>query len=122
MPYETTKVFLSDGQMQKLRAAQNKQEECTLMIDTSKPANASLQLTKTQINQLKQGKRIKLSKTQLKQTGGFLPLAVLGPLIARGAVAGLASLAAQKVAKKITGSGKKKRGKGVYQPWQSATI
>jgi len=119
MSYKPTKVHLTDNQKNKLRIAQNKQEECTLQIDNSKPPNVTLKLTDTQIKQLKQGKRIKISKTQLKQNAGFIPLAMLAPLIAKGAVAGLASLAAQKVAKKITGSGKKKRGKGVYQPWQT---
>jgi hypothetical protein len=104
-----TKLYLSENQKDKIRLAQNKQQQCTLQIDKSKTPNSIINLTDTQLSQIKQGKRIKLSKTQLKVTGGFLPLAVLAPLIAKGAVTALAGIATKKVYDKVTGSGIKKK-------------
>ena len=99
------KVYLSQGQINKLKSAFKKDEEVTLQISKSKTPNFDIHLTKTQINQIDNGKRITISKSQLK--GGFLPfLAALlptlltaakfaAPAIATGALSGLASKAVQ---------------------------
>ena len=101
--YIETDVYLSDNQKDKLRRCYAKEEECVLNIKKEKKPNHKLKLTETQINRIKQGKQIKISKTQINQNGGFI--GALLPVIAKGALAGLASLAAQKVVKKVTGSG-----------------
>jgi hypothetical protein len=116
--YIPTSVYLTDGQLSKLKLAYKKQEECVLRISKDQKPNHTLKLTQTQVDKIAKGQQIKLSKTQLKQSGGFI--GALLPLIAKGALAGLASLGAQRVAKKVlTGNGtKKKKGKGVLQNWE----
>ena len=116
--YKETKVYLSDGQKAKVRSAYKNEQECTLRIKTDQKPNFSFKLTDTQIKRIAKGQEIKLSKTQLKQNGGFI--GALLPLLAKGALAGLASLGAQRVAKKVlTGKGKtKKKGRGVLQNWE----
>lgn len=110
--YKETQVYLSDGQKAKVRAACKNEQECTLRIKTNQKPNFSLKLTDSQIKKIAKGQDIKLSKTQLKQNGGFL--AALMPVLAKGALAGLASLGAQRVAKKVlTGKGKKGKKKVV---------
>lgn len=127
--YIKARVHLSDHQIAKLKSAYQKGEEVTLQIDRTKPANYDMHLTQTQLAQITKGKRITVSKSQLKKTGGFLPF--LAPLIpaliagakalALGAASGAAGYGAKKALEKIAGSGLKKRGKGVYQPWEYPT-
>jgi hypothetical protein len=104
--YIKTRVYLSEGQVNKIKAAFKKKEEVSLQIDRSKSPNHDLHLTKTQKEQILKGKRITLSKTQLEKTGGFLPfLAPLLGLLATGAATGAASWGTQKLLNKATGSG-----------------
>lgn len=115
--YVKTKVYLSDNQIGKIKSAFKNNQEVTLQINKSKPPNYDLHLTNTQLNQIEKGKRIKLSKTQLEKTGGFLPFLI--PLLTSlglGAVGSLGSFGTKKILEKISGSGlkKKPRGKGVY--------
>jgi len=115
---------LSEGQINKLKSALKKGEELTLQIDNSKSPNYEIYLTKTQINQINKGKRINISKTQLKKNGGFLPFLI--PILTSlglGAASGLGAWGSKKVLDKISGSGfkKKARGKGVYQNWEFPT-
>lgn len=130
--YIKTKVHLSDHQIAKLRSAYQKGEEVSLQIDKTKAPNYDIHLTPTQINQIGKGKRITISKTQLKKTGGFLPF--LAPFIpaliagakalALGAASGAAGWGAKKALDKMSGSGcvkKKALGKGVYQNWEYPT-
>ena len=130
--YVKTKIHLSDHQIAKLKSAYQKGEEVSLQIDKTKPSNYDIYLTQTQIAQIGKGKRITVSKTQLKKIGGFLPF--LAPFIpaliagakalALGAASGAAGWGAKKALDKISGSGcakKKPRGKGVYQNWEYPT-
>lgn len=123
--YVKTKVHLSDHQINKLKTAHKKKEEVTLQINTSKAPNHDLYLTQTQIEQLKKGKRIKISKTQLEKNGGFLPFLIpILTTLATGALSGAAGWGAKKIMDKVSGSGckgKKKKGKGVLQNWESRT-
>ncbi|GFV34667.1 uncharacterized protein TNCV_1449711 [Trichonephila clavipes] len=123
--YVKTKIHLSDHQIAKLKSAYRKGEEVSSQIDKTKTPNYDMHLTPTQIGK---GKRITLSKTQLKKTGDFLPfLAPFLPALiagakalALGAASGAASWGAKKALDKISGSGCKKNpfGKGVYQNWE----
>lgn len=128
--YIKTRVHLSDHQIAKLKSACRKGEEVSLQIDKTKASNYDIYLTPTQVTQIGKGKRITISKTQLKKTGGFLPF--LAPLIpaliagakalALGAASGAAGWGAKKALDKISGSGctkKNPHGKGVYQNWES---
>lgn len=125
MSYIKKKVYLSEGQIDKLNSALRKNEEITLQIDKSKSPNYDIYLTKTQINQINQGKRITISKTSLKKNGGFLPFII--PILTSlglGAVSGVGAYGAKKALDKITGSGckkKKKNGKGFYPAWEYPT-
>jgi len=123
--YVETKVYLSDHQVGKLKTAVKKNEEVSLQIDTTKRPNQSLYLTKTQIEQLKKGKRITLSKTQLKKNGGILPFLVpILTALATGTLSGAAGWGVKKALDKATGSGcnkKKTYGKGVLQNWEYRT-
>jgi hypothetical protein len=103
-----TSVYLSNSQKDKLREAFQKQKECTLRIKPDGRPNVKLKLTQTQVNKIKKGHQITLSKTQLKQNGGFI--GALLPIIAKGALAGLASLGAQKAAQKLVGRGGQLKG------------
>ena len=119
--YIKKKVHLSESQISKLKSAFKNGTEVTFQIDKSKCPNYDIYLTKTQINQINNGKRITFSKTQLKKNGGFLPfLAALipalttaaklaVPALATGALSGLASSAVQK----------KMKGNGIYQPFEN---
>ncbi|GBN77988.1 hypothetical protein AVEN_7240-1 [Araneus ventricosus] len=129
--YVKTKIHLSDHQIAKLKSAHKKGEEVSLQIDKTKAPNYDMYLTPTQLTQIGKGKRITISKTQLKKTGGFLPF--LAPFIpaliagakalALGAASGAAGWGAKKALDKISGSGceKKPLGKGVYQNWEYPT-
>ena len=108
-----TNVYLTEGQKNKLRKAVQKQEECVLRIKQNEKPNAKLKLTQTQVNKMNRGEQIKLSKAQMKQNGGFI--GALLPIIAKGALAGLASLGAQKAANKILG-------RGVLQNWEGGSL
>ena len=119
--YVKAKVYLSDSQKSKLKLALRNQDNLTLQIDKTKAPNHEMYLTKTQINQINNGKRITVSKTQLKKNGGFLPFLI--PILT-GLLSGTAGWGAKKLLDKVTGSGcpkKKKNGKGVLQNWESVT-
>ena len=125
--YVRTKVYLSDHQIAKLKSAYQKGEEVSLQIDRTKAPNYDIYLTPTQINQIGKGKRISISKTQLKKTGGFLPFLIPALIagakaLALGAASGAAGWGVKKALDKVSGSGKKKPfGKGVYQNWEFLT-
>ncbi|GFY45594.1 uncharacterized protein TNIN_106291 [Trichonephila inaurata madagascariensis] len=94
-----------------LKSACRKGEEVSLQIDKTKTTNHDMYLT-----QIGKGKRITISKTQLKKTAGFLPF--LAPLISAliagtkalvlGAASGAAGWGAKKALVTISGSGCKK--------------
>ncbi|GFU97772.1 uncharacterized protein TNCV_2532451 [Trichonephila clavipes] len=75
-----------------------------------------MHLTPTQINQIGKRKRINISQTQLKKTGGFLPflapflpaLIVGAKALALGAASGAVGWGGRKALDKISGSGCKK--------------
>ncbi|KAF8769811.1 hypothetical protein HNY73_017420 [Argiope bruennichi] len=123
-------VLLREGtmtkeQIAKLKSAFRKGEEVSLQIDKTKAPNYDMHLTPTQVAQIGKGKRITISKTQLKKTGGFLPF--LAPFIpaliagakalALGAASGAAGWGAKKALEKMSGSGCKKKphGKGGFR-------
>lgn len=124
--YIKTRVYLSESQKNKLKSALKNQEELSLQIDKTKQPNHDIYLTKTQIKHLQDGKRITISKTQLKKLGGFLPF--LLPILAAlgtGTLSGVAGWGAKKVLDKVAGSGclkkNSKTGKGVVQNWEFPT-
>ena len=57
--------IISNSQIHKLQSVFKNNEEVTLQIDKSKTPNYDIYLTKTQINQIGNDKRITISKTQL---------------------------------------------------------
>ena len=57
---------MNDGHVRKLKFTFKNNKEVTLQIDKSKTLNYVIYLTKIQINQIGNGKRIKISKTQRK--------------------------------------------------------
>lgn len=122
--YIKTRVYLSESQQGKLRSAVKNGDEISLQIDKTKQPNHDIYLTSTQIKHIREGKRIKISKTQLKKNAGFLPFLIpaLGAL-ATGALSGTAGYGVKKLLDKITGSGakKKRHGKGVFQNWERQT-
>lgn len=110
--YISTKIHLSEGQINKLKSAYKKGEEVTLQIDKNKSPNYDILLTKTQINQIKNGKRITISKSELKKFGGFLPfLLPLLTSLALGTASGAAGWGTKKILDKISGSGCEKKKK-----------
>ena len=125
--YVKAKVHLSDHQIAKLRSAYQKGEEVSLQIDKTKAPNHEIYLTPTQISHIGKGKRISISRTQLKKTGGFLPFLIPALIagakaLALGAASGAAGWGVKKALDKVSGSGKKKSsGKGVYQNWEYPT-
>ena len=127
--YIKTKIHLSDHQIAKLKSAYQKGVEVSLQIDKTKASNYDIYLTPTQINQIGKGKRITITKTQLKKTGGFLPFLIPALIagakaLALGAASGAAGYGAKKALEKISGSGcvkKRSNGKGVYQNWEYPT-
>ena len=74
--YVKQKIFLSDGQTCKLKSAFKNNEEITLQINKTKNSNYYIYLKKTQINQIGNGKRATIKKTELKKNGGFFPFLV----------------------------------------------
>src|SRR5215813_2462671 len=73
--YYPFKVYLSDPQKKKLERAYKNNESIGLRIDKTKTPNQDLKLTNTQINHINkaiQGCNITLSKSQMKQNGGFI--------------------------------------------------
>jgi hypothetical protein len=104
------KIFLSEGQVRKIKTAINKNESINLKIDGSKAPNTTLPF----IPKINPNGTITLNKTQLKQVGGFLPLlAAAVPAIAKAVGIGAASYFGSQVAKKITGNGLKLPNKDV---------
>jgi hypothetical protein len=96
MSYIRHDVYLTDGQMDKLRAAAKAGDSATVRIDPTVRPNRHLYLTATQIKKLKATqtpKDIKLSKTQLIKNGGFI-ISIPALLAGLGAAAGIASGAA----------------------------
>ncbi len=94
-------VYLTPNQRKKLKTCFTNKTECTLRIEP-KVGNNKFKLTATQIQKLKTARAknklfdIKLSKTQLQKSGGFLPflipLATLQSLMKWGTVAGILCL------------------------------
>lgn len=96
MSYIKHDVYLTDGQMEKLRAAAKAGTSVTIRIDPTVRANRHLYLTATQIKKLKSSqapKDIKISKTQLIKNGGFI-ISIPALLAGLGAAAGIAGSAA----------------------------
>lgn len=114
--YIKSKIYLSEGQISKFKSALKNDKDVTLQIDLTKSPNYDIYLTKTQIDKITKGKRITLSKTQLKKNGGFLPFLIpILASLATGALSGTAAWGAKKALDKISGSGfKKNSGKGVF--------
>ncbi len=111
MPYKLVKVHLTESQKQKLIHAKRNGTEVTLRIKNGSEDD-ELYLTSRQIEKIKNGKQITLSKTQMsKQTGGFLSailpilkaaLPALGIAAASGALSGFTN---QAVKNKMSGKG-----------------
>ncbi|GFW62175.1 uncharacterized protein TNCV_1686061 [Trichonephila clavipes] len=107
---------VTKDQIAKLKSAYRKGEEVSLQIDKIKTPNYDMHFTSTQITQIGKGKRITISQTQLKKTGGFFPF--LAPFLpeliagakalALGAASGADGWGAKKALDKISGSGCKK--------------
>ncbi|GFR17226.1 uncharacterized protein TNCT_317981 [Trichonephila clavata] len=105
MGYIKKQVYLSNSQKKKLKDALKHGGELTLQLE-DKPPNHEMYFTKTQINQINKGKKIKISKTQLNKNGGFLPFLI--PILTSlglGAASGAAGWGAKKILDNITGSG-----------------
>src|ERR1700731_4841761 len=110
-------VYLTPNQKEKLKTCFRNKTDCTLRIEP-KVGNNKFKLTSTQIQKLKTARAqnkvcdVKLSKTQLQQSGGFLPFllplaATLAPIAAR-ALAGTAIASGDKALfNKIRGKGMK---------------
>ena len=95
--YQKYSVYLTPNQEAKVRDAYKHNKGCSVRIQP-KPGNRELMLTISQINQILKAKRegkavgIKLSKTQLQKSGGFLPLlAALAPAALKGITSGAAA-------------------------------
>ncbi len=111
MSYKLVKVHLTRSQKQKLIHAKRNGTEVTLRIKNGSEDDKSY-LTSRQIEKIKNGKQITLSKTQMsKQTGGFLSailpilkaaLPAPGIAAASGALSGFVNKA---VKNKISGKG-----------------
>ena len=116
--YQKYSVHLTANQEAKLRDAFKHNKGCSVRIQP-KPGNRELMLTISQINQILKAKRegkavdIKLSKTQLQKSGGFLPLlAALAPVALKGITSGAAAYLGSKGLAKLFG----KKGSGIYLP------
>ena len=114
--YKKYSVYLTPNQETKLRDAFKNNKGCSVRIQP-KPGNRELMLTNSQINKILKGKRegkavdIKLSKTQLQKSGGFLPLlAALAPAALKGITSGAAAYLGSKGLAKLFG----KKGSGIY--------
>jgi hypothetical protein len=122
-------VYLSPNQKEKLKVAYRNKTDCSLRIEP-KVGNQKLRLSQTQVKKLRDARankkacEIKLSRTQIQQSGGFiLPfLAAAAPFIAR-TLGGLAvSSGAKELYNKIRGKGlgtmrRTQRGKGYILPF-----
>lgn len=112
--YISYKVYLSDDQKKKIQNAVKNKIEVTLRLQSNQPPNNELKLTQTQINHIKNNKnQITLSKSQLKQTGGFLPLLALVPAAIAAAKAvglGAAGYLGHRAVQRLT------KGEGLYLP------
>jgi len=125
--YTKFKVYLTPNQQDKVKNAFKSGKDCSLRIEP-RAGNTDLMLTNSQINHIIQNKKqnkgaeIKLSKTQLEKSGGFLPLllglaSVAAPFIARAAATGALGYAGNKIAEKVMGKGIRlpgKKGSGIY--------
>lgn len=129
-------VYLSKNQKEKLKTCFNNKKGCTLRIEP-KVGNNKLILTADQIQKLKTARShnkscdIKLSITQLEQSGGFLPfliplLAAAAPFVGKALAGTAISAGAQKIFDKISGKGvqpkkktrkRKLKGQGYILPW-----
>ncbi|GFT84274.1 uncharacterized protein TNCV_1150651 [Trichonephila clavipes] len=105
MSYIKKPVYLSNSQIKKLKDALKHGGELTLQLE-DKPPNHEMYLTKTKINQINKGKRIKISKTHLNKNGGFLPFLI--PILTSLGL-GAAGWGTKKVLDKITGSGAREK-------------
>src|SRR5215475_9371822 len=123
----TSRIYLSEGQKDKLKSCFGNKTSCKLRLEYGKPANTNINLTQTQINKIEEARKrkkgcdIEISKTQLQQNGGFLPfLAPLIPLavkaLATGAIGALGAKAVQKMTGKGTRIPGKKYGQGTRIP------
>src|SRR5277367_957041 len=117
MSYIPYRVYLSDGQKNKLKSCYKNKKSCSLRLELNNP-NQTVNLTQTQINKIENNKRLKkgsdieLSISQLHQNGGFLPfLAPLIPIAAKAIAAGALGALGAKAINKITGKGVKLPGK-----------
>lgn len=104
--YFKRSVYLSPGQLVKLKQGKKLGRQVTLRIDpTIGRGNVDLYLTQTQINKLNKNKRpvnIHLSVTQMQKQGGFvitIPTLLAG-LSAAGALAGGSAAVANAVHRK----------------------
>jgi hypothetical protein len=121
--YTKFKVYLTPNQQDKVKNAFKSGKDCSLRIEP-KAGSTELMLTNSQINHILENRRqnkcadIKLSKTQLEKSGGFLPLLLgLAPFIARAAATGALGYLGSKIAQKVTGKGIRlpgKKGSGIY--------
>ncbi|SRR6266487_6132495 len=129
-PYIKNKVYLTPNQIEKVKEAFRNNKDCTLRIQP-KAGNTELILTVSQINKILQAKKeskvvdIKISKTQLKKSGGFLPIlaglaSTFLPFITKAAATGAVTYAGSKAAQKLMGKGR--RGKGIYIPGKQKKI
>ena len=124
--YTKFKVYLTPNQQDKIKNAFRSGKECSLRIEP-KAGNTDLMLTNSQINHILENRKqnkcadIKLSKTQLEKSGGFLPIllrlaSVASPFIARAAATGALGYAGNKIAQKVIGKGTTKKGSGIRLP------
>ncbi len=111
-------VYLSPNQKEKLKVAYRNKTDCSFRIEP-KVGNQKLRLSQTQVKKLRDARAnkkacdIKLSRTQIQQSGGWIIplLAAAAPFIART----LGGLAVSSGAKTLYN---KIRGKGYIMPWQ----
>jgi len=125
-------IYITLNQKEKLKTCFRNKTDFTLRIEPKVKA-IRLKITATQIQKSKTARAhnkacdIKLSKTQLQQSGGFLPFllplaATLAPIAAK-AIAGTAIASGTKaLIDKIRGKGikrkKPQKGRGYLMPWQ----
>lgn len=120
--YIQTKVYLSDQQQQKFLNALREKSACSLKIDLNAQPNATLYLTKSQLQKLKKANTsvlVTFSVTQMKkQNGGFLPIvgaigAKLLPVAAKALASAFISGAVRNAYQKIGGKGVRPIGRNV---------